>query len=158
MAGDVRLPPQALEAAARFQEGCNCAQAVFATFAERLGMDGEIAIRAATAFGAGIARRGGMCGAVSGGLMVIGLAYGGGTPEAKNHVYALANEFMRRFEGLHGSLLCNELTGIDICDPVARQTGHDQGVYARLCPHFVEAAASLLVELLDNSPPEAKQP
>ena len=58
-----------------FKNGFNCSQAVFTTFAVDLGMSEEMALKVATQFGGG-ARKGEMCGAVSGALMVLGMKYG----------------------------------------------------------------------------------
>ena len=58
-----------------FNNNFNCSQAVFTTFATETGLDEELALKIATQFGGG-ARKGEMCGAVSGALMVLGLKYG----------------------------------------------------------------------------------
>lgn len=50
----------------------NCAQAVFLPFAGEAGISEEAAMRVAANFGSGM-RRGAVCGAVSGGLMALGL-------------------------------------------------------------------------------------
>ncbi|KUK02681.1 MAG: C_GCAxxG_C_C family protein [Thermotoga sp. 50_1627] len=57
-----------------FKCGFNCAQSVFAAFAPRSGLDESIALRVAAAFGGGMARCNSVCGAVSSGLMVLGLS------------------------------------------------------------------------------------
>lgn len=57
----------------------NCAQSVFLPFAEAKGVDSELANSFAANFGAGM-KRGGTCGAITGGLMVLGL-YGVEDPE-----------------------------------------------------------------------------
>ena len=51
----------------------NCAQGVLAAFAEDLGIDEETAFRMGAHFGSGM-RMGSVCGAVTGALMVLGLA------------------------------------------------------------------------------------
>ena len=51
----------------------NCAQAVLIPFAEELGMDASTAARLAQNFGTGM-KMGSTCGAVTGGLMALGLA------------------------------------------------------------------------------------
>lgn len=58
-----------------FSQKFNCSQAVLSTFAEELGISEELALKIGTEFGGG-ARRGELCGAVSGALMVLGLKYG----------------------------------------------------------------------------------
>lgn len=51
----------------------NCAQAVLLTFAPDFGLDEETANRLSACFGSGM-RMGDMCGAITGALMVLGLA------------------------------------------------------------------------------------
>ena len=63
------------KAAAYFENGFCCSQAVFTTFATEYGMDEALALKIATQFGGG-ARKGEMCGSVSGALMALGLKYG----------------------------------------------------------------------------------
>ena len=53
----------------------NCSQGVFTAYAIEQGIDEKLALKLATNFGGG-ARKGEMCGAVSGALMVLGLLYG----------------------------------------------------------------------------------
>jgi C_GCAxxG_C_C family probable redox protein len=66
------------DAAAYFNEGFSCSQAVVSSFSEDLGFDKETARKISCGFGAGMARTGNICGAVTGAMMVIGLKYGRG--------------------------------------------------------------------------------
>ncbi len=59
-----------------FTCGFSCSQAVFSTFAEKIGLDKETALRISGPFGGGMARMGDTCGAVTGAFMAIGLKYG----------------------------------------------------------------------------------
>ena len=59
-----------------FRQGYNCAQAVFGAFSQDLGLDSQEAMRLASPFGAGLGKLREVCGAVSGMLMVLGLARG----------------------------------------------------------------------------------
>jgi len=91
-------------ATATLGEGFNCSQAVLSAWAPDLGLDHETALRVAGAFGGGIARMGQTCGAVSGALMALGLKYSqirANDKQAKEEMYALAGEFMKRFEARH---------------------------------------------------------
>jgi C_GCAxxG_C_C family probable redox protein len=54
----------------------NCAEAVLMTLCRYYGEDGDFAPRIATAFGAGFSGRQELCGALSGGLMAVGLRLG----------------------------------------------------------------------------------
>jgi C_GCAxxG_C_C family probable redox protein len=126
----------------------NCAQAVLAAFSPLHGLDAQTAARLATAFGGGISRRGEMCGAVSGALIVLGLAQGAATPEAKEKVYALAQEFMRRFNAASGGVLCRDLLQVDISTPAGLQKAHESGITRQVCPAAVRQAALILQYIL----------
>jgi C_GCAxxG_C_C family probable redox protein len=131
-----------------FHLGYNCAQAVLTSFSQRFSLDREIALRLSAAFGGGIARRGQVCGAVSGGLMALGLARARTDLEGKEENYSLAQEFMLRFEEAHGSLLCRDLIKVDLSTPEGRQQAHDNGITRTLCPALVRSAAEILESLL----------
>ena len=82
-----------------FSNNFNCSQAVFTAFATEAGLDEELALKIATQFGGG-ARKGEMCGAVSGALMVLGLKYGhchAEKAEENRRAYQIAEDFMNRF-------------------------------------------------------------
>ena len=64
--------------------GYSCSRAVLATFSGTFGLDRDMAIKVAGAFGGGMSHLCQVCGAVSGALMVIGLKHGV-TGEAKQH-------------------------------------------------------------------------
>jgi C_GCAxxG_C_C family probable redox protein len=138
-------------AVATFGEGFNCSQAVLSALAPDLGLDRETALRVAGAFGAGIARMGQTCGAVSGALMVLGLKHGQTQAEdkpAKEEMYALAREFMVRFEVRNGSILCQELLAYDISTPEGMQLIKDKGLFTSLCPRLVSNAVEIVEQLL----------
>ena len=54
-----------------FHQGYNCAQSVFAAFAEELGLSEAAALRLPSAFGAGLGRMRGTCGAFSGLALIV---------------------------------------------------------------------------------------
>jgi C_GCAxxG_C_C family probable redox protein len=136
-------------AAELFGRGYNCSQAVLAAFAPCLGLDEQTALRIAVPFGGGLSRRGQVCGAVSGALMVLGLSTSSAAPADKEAAYALGNEFFSRFEARHRFLACRDLLGHDLSTPDGRLAARRQGAYARTCPDLVRGAARILIELLD---------
>jgi C_GCAxxG_C_C family probable redox protein len=138
-------------AAARFGKKLNCAQAVFSAFAPTLGLDEETALKIASPFGGGVARRGEVCGAVTGALMALGLARGSSTPEGKEETYRLGQEFLRRFEAGHKSILCRGLLEIDISTPEGHTRAQEAGVFQSVCPLVVREAAELLQAMLDEA-------
>jgi C_GCAxxG_C_C family probable redox protein len=139
------------DAAAYFNEGFSCSQSVVSSFSEDLGLDQETARKLSCGFGAGMARSGNTCGAVTGAIIVIGLKYGKGTAgddAAKEKTYALVQEFMAKFKAKNGSINCTELLGYDLRDPEQRKQAHISGTVARKCPQLSRDAAEILEKLL----------
>jgi len=86
-----------------FKGNCNCSQSVFAAFAPQLSLSQELALKIASPFGGGMAHMDEACGAVTGGLMVIGLKYGMSNLEdldAKERTYEIAEQFLNNLQRL----------------------------------------------------------
>ena len=139
-------PPEI--AAARFRQGYNCAQSVLVAFAPQLDLDESQALKLASPFGGVVARRGQICGAVTGALMALGLAEGTDTPAGKEDAYRLGQEFLQRFESRHATILCRELIDFDISTPEGHQQAREKGVFTALCPLFVRDAAEIVQRML----------
>lgn len=140
-----------LEAQQYFDRHFNCAQSVFAPFALRFGMDLDTALKIATPFGGGMGHAGQVCGAVSGGLMAIGLVKGIASydREKKYGCYELAQEFQDRFRALHGVITCSGLLGYDIGSSAELEKVRELNLFHTLCPKFVGDAAELVDELIN---------
>jgi C_GCAxxG_C_C family probable redox protein len=123
---------------------------VLTAFASEFGLSDEMALKIAASFGGGMARLGRTCGAVTGGLMALGLKYGYTAPEGRDAAYGIAQEFMRRFEERHGSLACRELIGFDIATPGSRALAQQSGVFESICPRLVRDAAEIVASLLEK--------
>jgi C_GCAxxG_C_C family probable redox protein len=134
-----------------FSQNFNCCQAVFSAFATRLDLDNETALKLASPFGGGIARRGLICGAVTGALMALGLGRGADKPAGKEKIYRLSQEFMRRFEEKHNTLLCRNLIGIDISVPEGWEKAKKAGKFTITCPSLVWDAAEIAHDLLESA-------
>jgi C_GCAxxG_C_C family probable redox protein len=135
-------------AADLFHRSFNCSQAVFSAFGPRFGLDEKICLRLASPFGGGVARRGEVCGAVSGALLALGLVRGADDPAGKDAAYQLAGEFLRRFESKHGSLRCRDLIECDLSTPAGYQAAAEKKVFVTICPALVLAATGIVEELL----------
>lgn len=111
----------------------NCAQGVFIPFAERKGLTKEQANAITQNFGAGM-RAGMTCGAITGGLMVLGL-YGVGEPRD-------AVELIHRVSDLHeGRTQCKELLSAEVKSPEQKKPHCDTMVY-----EAVQACLDMLSE------------
>ena len=72
-----QAPQRSLEL---FRSGYFCAESVLQAIAENQDIQSDLIPKIATGFCSGISRTGGMCGAVSGGIMGIGLVAGRNSP------------------------------------------------------------------------------
>ncbi len=134
-----------------FQQGFNCAQSVACAFAEDLGADRELSLRMATGFGGGMGHTSNTCGALTGAVMALGLAFGmknAGDQAAKDRTYALVGEAVRRFRERAGAITCTDLLGFDLSIPEQLQTVRDRGLTKEKCPGYVKAAAEIVEQLL----------
>jgi C_GCAxxG_C_C family probable redox protein len=145
------MPTPAEIAVSVFSQNYNCSQSVFSAFAEQAGFDRETALRLASPFGGGVARRGEVCGAVSGALLALGLARGADKPAGKEEIYRLSQEFMRLFEQKHTSLLCRDLIAFDISTPDGHQAAREKQVFTTICPLLVRDAAEIVQKLLETA-------
>ena len=137
----------------RFASGLSCSQAVFSAFAPNLGIPNDTALKLASAFGGGVARRGEVRGAVTGALMALGLARGHVTTDeaGKEATYRLANAFADQFASRHGSLRCQELIGSLLSTPEGMQSARDRAVFTEICPKLVGDAADIVATLLQKN-------
>ena len=108
-------------------------------------------MRVAGAFGAGMARTGETCGAVTGALMVIGLRRAKVRPDddaSRELAYSLAQEFMETFRERNGSLLCRDLLGVDVSTPEGMKEVRKKDLFATVCTKFVRDAGEIIEEIL----------
>jgi len=133
-----------------FSQGLNCAQSVFSSFSNELGLDEKTAKKIAAGFGSGM-RRGEVCGAVSGALMVIGLKYGADSGEDKERKADMDRktvEYLDAFKAENGSILCRDLLGYDILKENELAVIRERGLFKTLCPKIVESASVILEKKL----------
>ena len=137
----------------QFRSGLNCAQAVLGEYAADLGVDLDTARRIACAFGGGLGHTGGVCGAVSGAIMVIGLAVcapGSGALASSARSDDLVRAFLAEFAQRHGSTVCSQLLECDIGTPEGRAEAARLGVFDSRCPRYVKDAVEILDDLFDD--------
>ena len=117
---------------ARIDVHFNCCQSVLVPFGQACGLSREEAYRLGAHFGAGM-KHGATCGAVTGALMVLGMAGSGNDAAA---------ELMRRFREHNQALDCATLLGL------AAERGEERKSH---CDRMVYEAGELLEELLENA-------
>ena len=143
--------PEVEQAVAFYNQGYTCTQSILASFAARYDLPQNLAFRMGEPFGAGISCTGDMCGAVTGGILVLGLQYGSPLSSdnaARLLTYRRVQELIHRFKEIHRSIQCTDLLGYNLSDPEQFQTACKEGVFLGLCPIFVRDAAQILMKLL----------
>lgn len=139
------------QAVSLFKEGFSCSQSVLAAFSDMFGLERDLALKISQPFGGGIAHRGEICGAVSGAFMAIGLKFGRTKAEdiaSREKTYEAVKNFIKKFEDLHGSIICKELLGYDIGSAEEFAEAEKQGLFENLCPKFVRHASEILKEMI----------
>ena len=134
-----------------FVNDANCAQAVFAAFADMMGMEEKTALKLASSFGGGMGRLREVCGAVSGMFMVAGALYGYdyNDDEKKKAHYALIQQLASEFTARHKTIICRDLLKLTNEVPSPIPTKRDAEFYkARPCVCFVETAASIMEDYI----------
>lgn len=134
-----------------FAKGFSCSQAVLASHSEDYGLDAEMALRVAGAFGGGMGHIGETCGAVTGALMLIGLKYGKtreDDAEAKERTYAAVKEYTDAFKKEHGSIRCKDLIDYDISVKEELVAAREAGVFKTRCPLLIGDSIELVEKLL----------
>jgi C_GCAxxG_C_C family probable redox protein len=146
------------QAAEKFVSGFNCAQAAIWPFCDEINLDSFTARNIACGFGAGIAKHQDTCGAVTGGIMVIGMLVGTKGAQDRStteETYAMSNEFMARFEAAHGSCNCKQLLdGCDLGTEEGCQQVKDRDLRNKTCKVCVQSAVEILEQMMKEMPEE----
>jgi C_GCAxxG_C_C family probable redox protein len=132
-----------------FMEGNSCSQAVACAFASSVGLDPLDAMRLASGFGGGM-RIGGTCGAATGAVLILGLAFDGNDDaESRKRVTEAIESFYASFLERVGATDCPAILGCDFRSPDGREFVDVHGLREARCLPAVQAAAQILVEMLE---------
>ncbi len=114
-----------------YQNGCNCAQAILKTFACKLNLTEDVAMKLATGLGSGM-YTGETCSAVSSAFIAIGLKYGGSDRVKSKEVFKMIKQYEKEFKEKNSSFNCQEL----------------KKVYKKDCKELIKDSAKILDSLL----------
>jgi len=136
----------------KFLAGYNCAQAVLYAFCDELCFDQDTALKLACGFGAGMARRQEVCGAIAGGIITIGLKHGRGEGQDRaptEETYRKVRELMWRFESKLGTCACRTLLmGCDLNTPAGQQYYKENDLMNKTCKCCVQTVVQTLEHIL----------
>ena len=125
------------------RKGYSCAQAVAVACADFVDVPKEILFRAAEGFGGGMGTGDGVCGALTGGLLVAGLRNSTGNlsnPKSKSSTMKISKAMLTSFRDKSGALICRELKGVDT------------GKMICSCPDCIKHGVEVVEEQLVPSP------
>jgi len=131
-----------------------CGQVLVYTFLKTLKIENPELLMAASPFFAGMALTGNTCGALLGGLMVLGLFHG--RKDMAEHVPGLIKgvkplrKFVQYFANQNNGLNCKELTGTDLADPQKAKAYFDAGGLQHCAGITAEAAGYIAALVYDQ--------
>ncbi|MDE5893023.1 MAG: EAL domain-containing protein [Acetatifactor sp.] len=131
----------------------HCSQALLGAFAGDFGLDIKTAFKISTCFGGGM-RQGTTCGCITGGLMVLGLAFGFVDPQDKElETYGnrKAEEYIRTFrEKMQGDVNCRDILGKDVTKPEDMAVIRKEGLILQKCPRAFFVSIEILEKMLEE--------
>ena len=133
-----------------FLSGYNCAQAIAGGFSDKVGLEESKALSLSSCFGAGIAATRGLCGALSGAMMILGLVKQYDKPDDKAKAYADGKKLLSDFKEEFSSTQCCEL--LTVCKARYADTPSERTpeyYRARPCVAIVEFVANWLTDNLN---------
>jgi len=132
-----------------FDEGYACSQSILLAFANRFDLEERTAKLISSTFGGGMGRLREKCGAVTGGFMVIGLAFGNEEPkdmDTKLASYKKVREFNKMIEEIHDTSNCSEILRKHATQADVSERKH----HKIICRKIVGDAACLLYDILEE--------
>lgn len=130
------------------QQGFCCSESVLKAIAEGRGIQSDLIPALATGFCGGVSRTGGICGAVSGGVMGISMILGRrSADQSREENFRVVREFLTKFEEQFGSTNCQQLIGCRLDTPEGQRFFRENNLREK-CDRFTGEAARLAAALL----------
>jgi C_GCAxxG_C_C family probable redox protein len=124
---------------------------VLYAFREEGDLSEETALKIACGLGAGMARKEEVCGAVTGGILVLGMLHGRGSKDdrsAQEQTYAKTRELMDQFSEKHVTVICRKLlNGCDLTTEEGQNFFKENDLLNKLC---IPCVQSIVMILEDN--------
>lgn len=132
-------------------EGFLCSESVLLAISNWLGVQCKQIPKIATGFGAGIGGQGLVCGAISGGIMALGLKFGRNeVKKQKMKPYWFASDLLKRFEKEFGSIMCVELTGCDLTTEEGRKKYEEEKLWKTKCRQYIESVTNTVFNIISQ--------
>lgn len=133
-----------------FASGLYCAESVVLALADAQGVASELLPRIATAFCSGMGRTRGTCGALTGAIMGVSLAFGRSEPgEPVQPAYTATERLIREFEEAFGARDCHVLLGCDLGTPEGQTMFRDRKL-GQQCAEYTGKAAEIAARIIED--------
>jgi C_GCAxxG_C_C family probable redox protein len=128
---------------------------VFNAFREESNFSEETALKITCGLGTGMGRKGEVCGAVTGGILVLGMRHGRGSKDdrsARELTYLKTKELMDFFAARHGSCICRQLLNdCDLMTEAGQQQFKKNDLLNKVCKGCVQSIVEKLEEMKGNT-------
>ncbi len=119
--------------------------------AEKHNIQSDIIPAVASGFCGGMSRTAGLCGALVGGIMALGILFGRNSPDdSHKKIYALSEHLVYDFEKQFGSRNCSDLLGCDISTPAGEAVFEEKKLGKTLCLDITVKTTELVMQVLEN--------
>ena len=125
--------------------GLNCAQSVLKQFVDLPKID--TMLKVSSGFGGGM-KIGSVCGALSGGIMALGLKLASTDPAFKKLMDEPVKELISRFVDTMGHTDCLTIIGYNVNIPEQRELATSQGIMKEKCKLAIATAVQIVDEIL----------
>lgn len=132
-----------------------CSQATLLALQEALGIEDELALKAASALCGGVAMSGNTCGALSAGVMALGMKLGRGDLKAGfapvMKAMVPANNLVKWFEAEHGTTSCRMISGTELDgETLNLMAAHPEEALKTLNPETVEKCSRICGKIAEK--------
>ena len=119
--------------------------------AEKHNLQSDLIPAIASGFCGGMSRTAGLCGALVGGIMALGILYGRkSSKDSPKKIYALTERLVHDFEKQFGSRNCSDLLGCDISTPAGEAVFEAKKLGKTLCLDLTVKTTDLVMQVLEN--------
>ena len=137
------------QAVQSFKSNYNCAQSVFRSFSEDLGLEDDIALSLTSGFGGGMGMLQKTCGAVTGAYMTISLYNSKkytDNSERKAQSAKMIQNFYDNFKQLNGTTNCRKLMNCDLNTEEGKRYANKHNLFETVCEKCVKDSVKILEE------------
>ena len=132
-------------------EGFLCSESVLLAISNWLDIHCKQIPEIAAGFGAGLGGHGLVCGAISAGIMALGLKFGRNeVKKQKMKPYWFASDLLKRFDKEFGSIMCVELTGCDLTTEEGRKKYEEEKLWKTKCGQYIESVTNTVFNIISQ--------